>query len=121
MFTIIKRHGALLAKGRMLGLQFDTLFTDNLYLRVARHAIEKAYEVRQCFLNHGLSMGVDSPTNQQFVILSVAQKEQLMQRIAFEVWCARPDGNLLCRFVTSWATTDDDIQQLNQALTEVVG
>ena len=121
MFTIIKRHGALLAKGRMLGLQFDTLFTDNLYLRVARYAIEKAYEVRQCFLNHGLSMGVDSPTNQQFVILSVAQKEQLMQRIAFEVWCARPDGNLLCRFVTSWATTDDDIQQLNQALTEVVG
>lgn len=121
MFTIIKRHGALLAKGRMLGLQFDTLFTDNLYLRVARHAIEKAYEVRQCFLNHGLSMGVDSPTNQQFVILSVAQKEQLMQRIAFEVWCARPDGNLLCRFVTSWATTDDDILQLNQALTEVVG
>ena len=115
-FTTIKRHGALLAKGRMLGLQFDTLFTNNLYLRVARHANEMAERLRDIFLKHGISMGVDSPTNQQFVILTPKQKEQLMQYIAFEVWSPLTDGNILCRFVTSWATTNDDLVALDNAL-----
>ena len=115
-FTTIKRHGALLAKGRMLGLQFDTLFTNNLYLRVARHANEMAERLRDILLKHGICMGVDSPTNQQFVILTPKQKEQLMQYIAFEVWSPLPDGNILCRFVTSWATTNDDLLALDNAL-----
>ena len=115
-FTTIKRHGALLAKGRMLGLQFDTLFTNNLYLRVARHANEMAERLRDIFLKHGISMGVDSPTNQQFVILTPKQKEHLMQYIAFEVWSPLTDGNILCRFVTSWATTNDDLVALDNAL-----
>lgn len=115
-FTTIKRHGALLAKGRMLGLQFDTLFTNNLYLRVARHANEMAERLRDILLKHGICMGVDSPTNQQFVILTPKQKEQLMQYIAFEVWSLLPDGNILCRFLTSWATTNDDLLALDNAL-----
>ena len=119
-FTTIKRHGALLAKGRMLGLQFDTLFSDDLYFRVARHANEMAERLRDIFIKHGKKMGVDSPTNQQFVIHSRQEKEQLMQSIAFEVWSPLPDGNILCRFVTSWATTDDDIHALDYALGEVV-
>lgn len=116
IFTIIKRHGALLAKGRMLGIQFDTLFTDNLYLRVSRHAIDKAHELRLCFERHGIKAGVDSPTNQQFFILSPEEKQQLMQHIDFEVWSPMDDGNILCRFVTSWATTDEDIEELDKAL-----
>ena len=86
IFTIIKRHGALLAKGRVLGLQFDTLFTDDLYFRVSRHAIDMAQALRKVFAKHGLSLGIDSPTNQQFVILSKEQKQQLAEEIAFEIW-----------------------------------
>jgi threonine aldolase len=118
-FTTIKRHGALLAKGRMLGIQFDTLFTDNLYFRVARHANEMAERLRNIFTSHGKKMGVDSPTNQQFVILTPQEKEQLMRSIAFEVWAPLPDGNILCRFVTSWATTEEDLQTLDKVLAEL--
>lgn len=116
IFTIIKRHGALLAKGRVLGLQFDTLFTDDLYFRVSRHAIDMAQALRKVFAMHGLSLGIDSPTNQQFVILSKEQKQRLAEDIAFEIWEPLPDDHLLCRFVTCWATTEADIAALDEAL-----
>lgn len=116
IFTIIKRHGALLAKGRVLGLQFDTLFTDDLYFRVSRHAIDMAQALRKVFAKHGLSLGIDSPTNQQFVILSKEQKQRLAEEIAFEIWEPLPDDRLLCRFVTCWATTEADIAALDEAL-----
>lgn len=116
IFTIIKRHGALLAKGRVLGLQFDTLFTDGLYFRVSRHAIDMAQALRKVFAKHGLSLGIDSPTNQQFVILSKEQKQRLAEEIAFEIWEPLPNDHLLCRFVTCWATTEADIVALDEAL-----
>lgn len=116
IFTIIKRHGALLAKGRVLGLQFDTLFTDGLYFRVSRHAIDMAQALRKVFAKHGLSLGIDSPTNQQFVILSKEQKQRLAEEIAFEIWEPLSDDRLLCRFVTCWATTEADIAALDEAL-----
>lgn len=116
IFTIIKRHGALLAKGRVLGLQFDTLFTDDLYFRVSRHAIDMAQALRRVFAKHGLSLGIDSPTNQQFVILSKEQKQRLAEEIAFEIWEPLPNDHLLCRFVTCWATTEADIAALDEAL-----
>lgn len=120
IFTIIKRHGALLAKGRVLGLQFDTLFTDDLYFRVSRHAIDMAQALRRVFAKHGLSLGIDSPTNQQFVILSKEQKQQLAEEIAFEIWEPLPDDRLLCRFVTCWATTEADIAALDEALARIL-
>lgn len=120
IFTIIKRHGALLAKGRVLGLQFDTLFTDDLYFRVSRHAIDMAQALRRVFAKHGLSLGIDSPTNQQFVILSKEQKQQLAEEIAFEIWEPLPDDCLLCRFVTCWATTEADIAPLDEALARIL-
>lgn len=116
IFTIIKRHGALLAKGRVLGLQFETLFADDLYFRVSRHAIDMAQALRRVFAKHGLSLGIDSPANQQFVILSKEQKQQLAEEIAFEIWEPLPDDRLLCRFVTCWATTEADITALDEAL-----
>lgn len=120
IFTIIKRHGALLAKGRVLGLQFDTLFADDLYFRVSRHAIDMAQALRRVFAKHGLSLGIDSPTNQQFVILSKEQKQQLAEEIAFEIWEPLPDDRLLCRFVTCWATTEADIAALDEALVRIL-
>lgn len=65
---------------------------------------------------HGLSLGIDSPTNQQFVILSKEQKQRLAEEIAFEIWEPLPDDHLLCRFVTCWATTEADIAALDEAL-----
>ena len=115
-FTTVKRHGALLAKGRMLGLQFDTLFTDGLYFKAAGHAIKMAGRLKEIFTSHGFRFGADSPTNQQFVILTREQKERISRVIAFEVWCPLPDGRLLCRFVTSWATTDADLEALDRTL-----
>lgn len=120
IFTIIKRHGALLAKGRILGLQFDTLFTDGLYFRVSRHAIDMAQALRKVFAKHGLSLGIDSPTNQQFVILSKEQKQRLAEEIAFEIWEPLPNDHLLCRFVTCWATTEADIAALDEALAHIL-
>lgn len=120
IFTIIKRHGALLAKGRVLGLQFDTLFTDDLYFRVSRHAIDMAQALRKVFAKHGLSLGINSPTNQQFVILSKEQKQRLAEEIAFEIWEPLPDDHLLCRFVTCWATTEADIVALDEALAHIL-
>lgn len=120
IFTIIKRHGALLAKGRVLGLQFDTLFTDDLYFRVSRHAIDMAQALRKVFAKHGLSLGIDSPTNQQFVILSKEQKQRLAEDIAFEIWEPLPNDHLLCRFVTCWATTEADIVALDEALAHIL-
>lgn len=120
IFTIIKRHGALLAKGRVLGLQFDTLFTDDLYFRVSRHAIDMAQALRKVFAKHGLSLGIDSPTNQQFVILSKEQKQRLAEEIAFEIWEPLPNYHLLCRFVTCWATTEADIAALDEALAHIL-
>lgn len=120
IFTIIKRHSALLAKGRVLGLQFDTLFTDGLYFRVSRHAIDMAQALRKVFAKHGLSLGIDSPTNQQFVILSKEQKQRLAEEIAFEIWEPLPNDHLLCRFVTCWATTEADIAALDEALAHIL-
>lgn len=120
IFTIIKRHGALLAKGRVLGLQFDTLFTDDLYFRVSRHAIDMAQALRKVFAKHGLSLGIDSPTNQQFVILSKEKKQRLAEEIAFEIWEPLPNDHLLCRFVTCWATTEADIAALDEALAHIL-
>lgn len=114
-FNIVKRHGALLAKGRLVGVQFDALFTDDLYFHIARQAIDKALQLRQLFIKANVPIK-DSPTNQQFVTLTNSQMQQLFSHVLFETWEPIDDTHTLCRFVTSWATTDDDMAQLSQAL-----
>ncbi len=112
LFTVIKQHGALMAKGRMLGLQFDTLFTDNLYFRISRHAIDMATQLRQLFASRGIPFYIDSPTNQQFPILTPSQMQVLDGKVLFEVWDTLPDGRCVTRFATSWATPQAHIDQL---------
>ena len=115
-FTTVKQHGALLAKGRLSGVQFDTLFTDGLFLEISRNAIDRAMEVKELFTRKGIPLLIDSPTNQQFPILSDAQMASLEGKILFEVWEKLPDGRCVTRFATSWATTTDDIRRLREAL-----
>ena len=114
-FTTVKQHGALLAKGRLLGIQFDTLMTDGLYFKIARHAVEQAMRLRDAFVARGYKMYSDSPTNQQFVLLDKPTIERLQQDFVFEQWY--PVGDLMnCRFVTSWATRPEDVDVLISAL-----
>ena len=128
-FTMVKRHGALLAKSRLAGVQFDALFTPVpqekegdggiLYFSIARHAIDMALRMRQLFTEAGIPIK-DSPTNQQFVILTNQQMQTLMQQVLFETWEPIDDHHTLCRFVTSWATTDEDLAKLADALKTIV-
>lgn len=114
-FTTVKQHGALLAKGRLLGIQFDTLMTDGLYFKIARHAVELAMRLRDAFVAKGYKMYSDSPTNQQFVLLNKATIERLEKDFVFEQWY--PVGDMMnCRFVTSWATPTADVDALIAAL-----
>ena len=117
-FSIQKQHGAVIAKGALIGLQFEALFTDNLYFKLARHAIEKAMQMKQMFQQHGYQFYLDSPTNQQFVILPNKEVERLEKLVQFTHWGPYDEGHTICRFVTSWATTDEDLRTLERRLTE---
>ncbi len=110
--TMVKQQGAMLAKGRLLGVQFDALFTDGLYWEIGRHAIDLAMRLKAGFVEKGYPLFADSPTNQQFVILTPEQMERLRQHAAFELWAPLPDGRSAVRFVTSWATREEDIDAL---------
>ncbi|MBM6992413.1 MAG: aminotransferase class V-fold PLP-dependent enzyme [Prevotella sp.] len=111
-FSIIKQHGALMAKGRLIGLQFDALFTDDLYFEISRHAIEMAMRMKAMFVEKGWELYLDSPTNQQFVILPNEVVARLEQQVQFTHWEPVGDSHFLCRFVTSWATSEEDLKTL---------
>ena len=114
--TSVKKRGALLAKGRLLGIQFDALFTDDLYLHISAHAIEMAEQMKKLFKEAGLTFYLESPTNQQFVILENGQMEKLSESIAFSFWEKYDEEHTVVRFATSWSTTDEDMEVLGEAL-----
>ena len=109
---IVKQHGGLLAKGRFLGLQFDTLFEDNLYFKICKKAVDQAISIRHAFEQKGIEMDGDSMTNQQFAVLTQEQMEKLGQKYAYEIWERHEDGRDVVRFCTSWATKDENVQAL---------
>ena len=112
LFTIIKQHGALLAKGRMLGIQFDELFTDYLYGRVGVPAIQAADRIRQMLIQKGYTLCFDSPTNQVFCIIENTEMEQLAEKVEFGFWEKYDDSHTIIRFATSWATKMEDVEAL---------
>ena len=114
--TSIKRRGALLAKGRLLGVQFDALFTDDLYMRISRHAIEMAEKMKTIFRESGFSFFLESPTNQQFVILENGQMAALAEKVAFSFWEPYDENQTVVRFATSWSTTEEDLAYLSRVL-----
>lgn len=111
-FPLIKQHGALLAKGRLLGIQFETLFTDGLYERLGAHAVRLALKLKQAFVQKGYRLHLDSPTNQQFVCLPNETIDRLAQEATFELWGPRGETETVVRFVTSWATREADVDTL---------
>ena len=116
-FTLTKQHGGLLAKGRLLGLQFETLLEaadggEPLYFAGARHGVEMALRLKEGFAAHGYELAFDSPTNQQFVVLDAAARERLSAHATFETWETYDDGSAVVRFVTSWATREEDVDAL---------
>jgi len=112
--AIQKQHGALLAKGRLIGIQFDRLFTDNLYFDLSRHAINMAMRMKKMFAEKGYKFFIDSPTNQQFIIINNDEVERISQKVIFTHWGPADQDHSICRFVTSWATTEESLKELEK-------
>ena len=106
----------MLAKGRLLGIQFDTLFSDDLYLKISENAIQTAEVLKQALKERGYEFYVDSPTNQIFVILEDQQKERLEKEVAFSFWEKMDETHTVVRFATSWATKMEDVKALIEIL-----
>lgn len=119
IFPLIKQHGALLAKGRLLGVQFGVLFRDGLYERMGRHAVELALRLREAFTTRGYECVVASPTNQQFFRLPNAVIDRLREEVSFDYWGPRGKEESVVRLVTSWATTREDVDRLCALVKEI--
>lgn len=115
-FTLQKAHGAVLAKGRLLGVQFARLFTDDLYLRIGRHTVALAQRLRHALESRGYEPFIDSPTNQQFFTLPNDVIDRLRQGATFEYWGPRGATHSRVRFVTSWETTEADLDAFERLL-----
>ncbi len=115
-YTITKQHGAMMAKGRLLGIQFDTLFTDNLYFDISRHAIDMAMQLKEMLRELGCTLFIDSPTNQQFIVLENGQLKRLSEQVAFDLWDRIDADHTAIRLATSWATPPEHLAMLRQCL-----
>lgn len=113
---ILKQRGGLLAKGRLLGLQFDTLFSDGLYYRLSRHAVEQAMRIKDAFRGAGFEFLRESYTNQQFPILENRQAERLGEEFVYSPWGRVDERRAAVRFCTSWATREEDVDRLAEAV-----
>jgi threonine aldolase len=116
LFPLVKQHGALLAKGRLLGVQFAAMFTDGLYYAIGRHAVEQALRIREAFRAKGYEIVIESPTNQQFFRLPNEVIDRLRHEASFDYWGARGETHSIVRFVTSWSTTAEDVDILIELL-----
>jgi len=106
----MKQRGAMLAKGRFLGIQFETLLKDGLYIEISRNAVAQAMKLKEAFVSHGCPLLYDSPTNQQFPIVSQRIFTELGRHFSMMVWEKLPEDKLALRVTTSWATRDDDVE-----------
>ena len=118
-FTIIKQHGALLAKGRIAGIQFDELFTDGLYERIGKPAIDAAEQIKEALRKFGYKLALDTPTNQIFCIASNEVMKKIAQDVEFGFWENYDETHSVIRFATSWATTMEDTHKLIRLLDDI--
>jgi threonine aldolase len=108
----MKNRGALLAKGWLLGLQFDTLFTDDLYYKISKNAVDQAMRLRDAFEAKGYPIYIESPTNQQFIVIENQKMKELSKKVGFNYIEAVGKEHCVIRFATSWATTKEQIDTL---------
>lgn len=118
--TTTKQHGALLAKGWLLGAMFETLFTDDLYMTISDNAIDRAKELREIFLSRGFQLFIDSPTNQQFFVMEDTFIEKLEKEVTFSWWERVDETHSAVRFATSWATTKENLSALAKTLDKMM-
>ena len=118
--TTVKRRGGLLAKGWLLGLQFDTLFKDNLYGEISRNAILRAEEMKTFLRTAGVKFYLDSPTNQQFVIVPDEKLPGLGEKVRYSFWEKYDEDHTVIRLATSWATTEEEVKELAAVIEEVL-
>lgn len=111
-YTFAKQRGAVLAKGRVLGVQFDVLFTDDLYLKISRHAIDMAVRLKEGLSRKGYRFYYASPTNQQFLIVENKKLTELKEKVSYSAWEPYDPDHTVIRLATSWATTPEDVDQL---------
>ncbi|MFD1175849.1 threonine aldolase family protein [Paenibacillus puldeungensis] len=116
---MIKQKGGLLAKGRLLGIQFETLFEDGLYYDISNHAIEMAMMIREAFIEKGFSLRYDSQTNQQFPIVPNDVLKKLGEGFSFSFWENIDANHSAVRFCTSWATKREHVEALIKAIKEL--
>lgn len=112
----MKQRGGMLAKGRLLGIQFDTLFTDDLYLKISRHAIDMAHQIREIFVSAGYPLLFDSPTNQQYPIMPDSELAEIGKNFGYEYWEREDETHSGVRFCASWATTQENVDALREAV-----
>ena len=113
---MVKQQGGLLAKGWLLGLQFDTLFTDDLYYEISKNAIDRAEQLKEIFRKKGYEFYLESPTNQQFFILEDEKVKDLQEKVGLSFWEKYDESHTVVRFATSWATTEEDLRMLDEIL-----
>ena len=114
--TIIKQHGALLAKGRLLGVQFDALFTDHLYYEISKNAIETSELLKEGLHKKNYTFYLESPTNQQFIIMENKALEEFGKKVRYSFWEKYDDDHTVIRLATSWATTKEEVEELIKIL-----
>ena len=110
--TRIKQHGALFAKGRTVGVQFDALFTDGLYFELGAHAMAHAKVLKQALKERDYQFFIDSPTNQIFVVVDNERLKELGKSVRYSFWEKYDETHSVIRFATSWATEKEDLDQL---------
>ena len=113
---MIKQKGGMLAKGRLLGIQFETLLSENRYATIAQKAVNQAMRIRDTFLAKGVPLFVDSPTNQLFPIFTDEQAEMLEEDFDLAVWERLDESRAVFRVCTSWATPDAYVEQFIDAV-----
>ena len=116
LFSMIKQHGALLAKGRLLGLQFEKLFEDDLYTRAAENAIRAADRLRKHLKEQGYQFFFETPTNQIFIVMENEALARLGEQVIYSFWEKFDDSHTVIRLATSWATSDENLEKLLQLL-----
>ena len=114
--TVVKQHGALLAKGRLYGVQFDQFFTNNLYFEIGRQAVDLAEQLREILHEKAYRFYLESPTNQQFIIIENEKLVELGKKVCYGFWEKYDDNHTIIRLATSWSSTQEDIDQLREVL-----